>query len=75
MRQVADVPEHAPDQLRKRNPVSGAAVNVAAVPLATALLEQVLPQLIPASAEMTEPLPPEVFAETLMLWAKFATTV
>ncbi len=62
--QVKALPEQAPDQLTKRKPASGVAVNVTAVLDAT-LLVQVLPQSIPAAALLIEPLPPEVFAETL----------
>jgi hypothetical protein len=50
------VPEHAPDQPRKVEPVAGVSVNVTDVPYAKSW-EQVAPQLIPDGLEPTEPEP------------------
>ena len=53
----APVPEHPPPlQLLKVEPAAGVAVRVTAVPLVK-LAEQVAPQLIPAGALVTVPLP------------------
>lgn len=51
------LPEHAPPQPLKVEPLAGRAVSVTAVPPAK-LAEQVLPQLLmPAGLELTVPLP------------------
>ena len=58
--QVGDVPVHAPDQLRKREPAAGVAVSVTVVPFEY-VATQVGPQLMPAGELVTVPLPAPVF--------------
>lgn len=50
------VPVHDPDQPENTNPVAGAAVSVTDVPEANGA-EQVLPQLMPGTFEVTVPVP------------------
>jgi hypothetical protein len=54
--QVGDEPEHAPDQLRKREPAFGVAVSVTVVPFVK-VATQVGPQLMPAGELVTVPVP------------------
>jgi hypothetical protein len=58
--QEVPVPEHAPDQPAKVDPPIGDAVSVTAAPFVK-LPEQVAPQLMPAGAEVTVPVPVPLF--------------
>ena len=60
--QVADVPEHAPDQPENEFPLLGVAVRVTDVPPLKVAL-QVCPQVIPGGELLTAP-PPEPVMET-----------
>jgi hypothetical protein len=72
----APVPVHAPVHPAKTDPPPGVAVRVIGVPVAK-LAEQVAPQLIPAGALLTEPVPVPANVTLIgkVVGMKFASTV
>src|SRR5579859_868285 len=69
------IPVHAPDQPTKRAPVAGVAVSVTVVSTLK-LLEQTVPQEIPAWSEVTvpKPLPARLTVRVARTRAKVAVT-